>query len=420
MLGQDLREDLARLAESVLALKPLMAGLVGPVRVVPLARESALSSGDWSAGRRNRLNWLLDSVADGVGARELSVAYDADFDDLPVFERVISRWLALADWMGRVEQISAGDAEEVRRVVGGVRAESFESCAQQTTVASFDGIPLNMYAAGEGDEAVVLVSACGMPAALAESWIRFLATDRRVLTWESRGLFGAGDDDGDYAMDVGAQVADLYAVLDHDRVRTAHLIGLCGGAVIALAAAAEHPDRVTSLSLWHGAYGFADDAPTTPHQEGLIELMTAAAGSRAVARSLHTGFCQIGLTDTPDEVAHLVLYPYATPELFYRYCRLNTGITSTDVAQYLGRVRQPALVVTSQDDTIAHPDGSRRIAERLRNGVLRVEAHGDHISLFSAEPLVRMAEDFIARHPAGPASAGVGTAPAEQQPGRTT
>jgi pimeloyl-ACP methyl ester carboxylesterase len=402
MSGQDTRKRLARCAESLVALKPLMAGLADRARVVPMARDATVSSDGWSDGQWSRLGRLLDSMARDVGVAGLTLSRNGKFDDLPVFERVISRWLALVDWMACVEAISmddGDDGDEVRQVVVDVLADSFDAFARKTIVASFDGIPLNVYAAGRGDETVVLVPACGMPVVLAESWIRFLARNRRVLTWESRGLFGAVDDDREYATSVSAQVADLYAVMDHGGVRAAHVIGLCDGAVVALAAAAERPERVASLSLWHGAYGFADGGPVTKHQEGLIELTTTAGRDRDVARSLHSAFCQIGLTDTPADVAHLVLYPYARPELFYRYCRLNTGITSADVGRYLGRVRQPTLVVTSADDAVAHPDGSRRVATGLPDARLRVETHGDHISLFSSDPLMRVADDFIAQHP---------------------
>ncbi len=155
---------------------------------------------------------------------------------------------------------------------------------------------------------------------------------------------------------------------------------------------------ITSLSLWHGAYGFADGGQKTGHQQNLIELMTDAARSRSAARAVHAAFCQVMLTATSASVAHLVLYPYASPEVLYRYCRLNTGITSTDVGEYLSKVKQPTLVVTSQDDDIAHPAGSERVAAALPNARLEVAAHGDHISLFSGgDTLLRMAADFMAR-----------------------
>jgi pimeloyl-ACP methyl ester carboxylesterase len=95
-------------------------------------------------------------------------------------------------------------------------------------------------------------------------------------------------------------------------------------------------------------------------------------------------------------VAHLVLYPYASAELLYRYCRLNLEITGADVEPYLAKVEPRTLVVTSHDDDIAHPEGSKRVADGLPHGQLRVEPHGDHISLFTADDsLLRVAEDFM-------------------------
>jgi pimeloyl-ACP methyl ester carboxylesterase len=94
-----------------------------------------------------------------------------------------------------------------------------------------------------------------------------------------------------------------------------------------------------------------------------------------------------------------VLYPYTSAELFYQYCRLNGTLARTDVEQYLASVKQPTLVVTSEDDETAHPQGSRQLAEGLPNAYLRVEEHGDHASLFYADntALMRAAVDFIAR-----------------------
>jgi GNAT superfamily N-acetyltransferase len=99
-----------------------------------------------------------------------------------------------------------------------------------------------------------------------------------------------------------------------------------------------------------------------------------------------------------------VLYPYTSAELFYRYCRLNGTLARTDVEQYLTSVKQPTLVVTSEDDETAHPQGSRQLAEGLPNAYLRVEAHGDHASLFHADSttLMQAAVDFIEAHSGPP------------------
>jgi pimeloyl-ACP methyl ester carboxylesterase len=404
MLGQHTRRAVAELTASVLAVKPLVEAVAAPVRVVPVTSGSAGRAAGWHGGQWHALRRLLDRIAQRTGVAGLTLARNTSFGDLHVFERVVSERLALGGWAGTAAVVPVDLLPEVDQAIAMTVAASFDTFCGKETIRSFDGVPLNVYAAGQAGEAVVLVPACGMPAALTESWIRFLARDRRVLTWESRGLFGAADHDGDFPVGIQAQAADLFAVMDHYGVPVAHVIGLCGGAVIALVAAADQPGSISSLSLWHGAYGFADGGPMTRHQDSLIELMTTAARSRAAARAVHAAFCQVMLTSTPAEVAHLVLYPYGNPELLYRYCRLNTGITSTDVEPYLPRVKQPALVVTSRDDDIAHPGGSQRVAAVLPNAQLRVADHGDHLSLFAADDTVlQIAAGFMAQHRPSPA-----------------
>jgi 3-oxoadipate enol-lactonase len=395
MLEPRARQAIARLVTAVLAVKPVTEGVSAPIRVVPVGQAPADPPASWPRPRWDELDQLLARITRRAGVAGLTLSRTAALGDLQVFERVISERLALADLAGPVPPRPEDWLAEVDQVTAQTMIDSFDVFFHKEEIVSGDQLPLNVYAAGSGREVVVLVPACGLPAALAESWMRLLARDRRLLTWESRGLFGAGGD-GDHAVDTAAQAADLFAVMDHYGVNRAHLIGLCGGAVIALAAAASQPDRICSLSLWHGAYEFGSGSPRTRFQNDLIELMGLAAHSRATARSVQATFGQVALTNMPAEVAHLVLYPYISPELFYRYCRLNGALARTDVEPYLPQVRQPTLVVTSRDDETAHPQGSRQVAAGLPNARLRVEPHGDHGSLFRPDcPLIQVAADFI-------------------------
>ncbi|MFC8870540.1 alpha/beta fold hydrolase [Streptomyces sp. NPDC057148] len=241
-----------------------------------------------------------------------------------------------------------------------------------------------------------------MPAEICEPWLRFLARDHHVLTWESRGLFGALGPPRDFdgtGHEVRDQIADLVTVMDHHGVASAHVMGLCGGAVVALGAAAGHPERVHSLSLWHGDYELGPTVPKTDHQRNLQALMGMAAEDRASAASINSALLQTALSTAPPDLAHLVLRPYADPELFYRYCVLNGALMTADVSGLLDAVGQPALVVTSEDDHTAHPEGSRVVAARLADATLRVQPHGDHLSLFGAgAALEELAAGFLARH----------------------
>ncbi|MFC0527595.1 alpha/beta fold hydrolase [Phytohabitans kaempferiae] len=402
MLDSRTRAAVARLVTAVLSVKPLLDGIAAPVRVMPVAGDPAAP-----AARGPALDEVLRRVTRAAGVEGLALSPGLAAGDLQVFERVISDRLALAELPDSLAALPDELLDEVEEVAAAAVADGFDAYFHKETIRSPDGVPLTVYGAGQG-ETVVLIPACGMPAALTESWMRYLARDRRVLAWETRGLFDAADHHGDFAVDLATQAADLFTVLDHHGVASAHVIGLCGGAVMALAAAAAQPGRISSLSLWHGAYEFASGSPRTRFQNDLIELMALAARSRAAARSVQTAFCQVALTSTPAQVAHFVLYPYTGPELFYRYCRLNDSLARTDVGQYLTKVKQPTLVVTSLDDETAHPEGSRQVAGGLPNARLWMMPHGDHASLFHADDsLLRVAVDFIAEavadSPAAPA-----------------
>ena len=181
-------------------------------------------------------------------------------------------------------------------------------------------------------------------------------------------------------------------------------MGFCGGAVIALLAAAAYPDRVSSVSVWHGDFERGPSCPKTNHQQNVKALMDIAAASPSAAASVRGLLCESTrsagpggmLTKIRPEHAHLVLYPFATAELLHRYSQLNGDLMRTDVGTVLAAIRQPVLVVTSRTDDTAHPAGSIDVARRLPRASLRVEPEGDHLSLFdAAAPLVNLARTFI-------------------------
>ncbi|GAB3555669.1 pimeloyl-ACP methyl ester carboxylesterase [Actinopolyspora lacussalsi] len=261
-------------------------------------------------------------------------------------------------------------------------------------VAAPDGALLPVRTAGDPDDpAVLLASACGMPAGLCDPWAGHLARDHYVLTWETRGMFGderngrtvcAAAEFDRLGTGVEHQVGDMLAVLDGYGIRDAHVMGLCGGAVLGLRMAADHPDRVTSLSLWHGDYELGADCPKTSHQRNLQALMEMAAESRDSAAMVQSTVRDTATDELPPEIAEMVRYPYRDSELLYRYCRLNGALMAHDVRGLLSRVEQPTLVVTSEDDHTAHPAGSHAVASGLPSAELYVAPHGNHLSLFAA------------------------------------
>lgn len=273
-----------------------------------------------------------------------------------------------------------------------------------TFVTGAGGVPLRVVSAGDpGRRAVLIASACGMPAELCEAWMRVLARDHHVVTWETRGLSGGSDGGCANAEDFDAmghqiadQVGDLVMILDHYQLRSVHVMGLCDGAVLALRTAALHPDRVASLSLWHGDYELGPGTPKSSHQRNLRALIEIAAESRQSAAMVHGVLPQNATAGLPPDIAALVLRPYRDVETFYRYSRLSGALMSQDIRDTFTRVDVPTLVVTSEDDHTTHPAGSRAVAAALTLSRLHVEPHGDHISVFSAgDALTRVATRFL-------------------------
>jgi len=390
VLSTQTRTAVAGLASAVLSLRPLIDRLEQPVAVAPA-----------SPGAQR----VLDRVAGRLGAPRfapLEALAGAAPAALDTFGAAVSRRLDLAAREHLLDELPDDRLAAVDLVVDETAADDFAAFCTRATVRGADGAAVRAYAAGDPQApAVVIASACGMPVRLAETWIRRLAADHYVLTWESRGLFGDLEDldpeNAGAATGVAAQCGDLFAVMDHFGVAAAHVAGLCGGAVLALAAAAERPARISSLSLWHGDFEVGDETLKTDHQRNLQALMNLAVTAHMGAAGVHAVLCRSMASATPLDLAHLVLYPYATPELLRRYCLLNGAIMGADARPWLAAVKQPTLVVTSADDSTAHPGGSRFVAAALPDARLHVLPHGDHISLFRGDPqLLDTAAGFIA------------------------
>jgi len=379
MDNQQTKQRVSRIARGVLAVRPLADALKHPIRALPMNDEGALSL---PSGHASRIEAVINDVAARIGAPRFKVVSDAS--DQSVFESVISNRLALGP-----DVVVDGDfgchPDEIGELVAEAVGEDFDARFSRAKVRSFDGAMLRSYSAGAPRRGTVaLVAACGMPAKLCERWMRFLGESHFVITWESRLLFEDLTADQEWAYDVDAHVADLFAVMDHYGVRQAHLMGLCGGAVVAIAAAAKRRDRVRSLSLWHGDYELGSACPKTRHQKDLQALMAVAASSQSQAEQIHQMFSHNLLKNFRKDLAHVVLYPYANSQLLHRYGKSNGNIMQTNVSSLLSQATQPSLVVTSEDDNTAHPAGSMFVAERLPNARLQVEKHGDHLSIFDA------------------------------------
>jgi pimeloyl-ACP methyl ester carboxylesterase len=218
-------------------------------------------------------------------------------------------------------------------------------------------------------------------------WLAALRPRYRCVISETRGAVEPGEDPAAFdrrGYGVDEQADDLLAVTDALDTGAVHLMGLCGGAAAAAVVAARRPDRVGSLSLWHAAVNLGAEARQTDHQINLREMLDLAGASRETAAWLRDRLTSGPMTGVPEGVGPLVVRPYATTELFYRYARLTGATIHWDCRPDAAGLAQPCLVITSEHDRIAHPEGSRRLAEIIPGALLVVTPHEHHLDAFRA------------------------------------
>src|SRR5215212_8201078 len=81
-------------------------------------------------------------------------------------------------------------------------------------------------------------------------WLEALGERRTVVRYDERGSGLSDPDPGDLSVHTG--VADLEAVVDAAGLDRFAVLGISQGAAVAVAYAAEHPERVTDLVLYGG------------------------------------------------------------------------------------------------------------------------------------------------------------------------
>ncbi|OJA59172.1 alpha/beta fold hydrolase [Burkholderia ubonensis] len=383
-----------RVLSTIRAFRHLAASLPGPVRLCLFDDASDRPASDARDAQR-----VVAIAFARIGARDVRFEPDGAAR-LSSFELLMSRRISAAfdyryDHFDTPQRLACAQRE----------AEDFDfdvlsAGVERVRIAREAGVSLSAYAGSHRDRpAVVLALPCGMPLDLCQRWFDALAERHFVLTWETRALFGACDAFDAARTDIDAQVDDLFAVMDRFGVDRAHLMGICGGAVVALQAALAQPARAVSLNLWYGDYNLSDDALRTMHQRNYAWLMEAAAQGRDVAQDLQRRFADPStLATVPAEIAHAALYPYANAELMYRYAKLSDALNKVDALALLPRVSVPTMVVAG-DDEIAHCGGSVFAAGRIPGARLEVEVGGSHPKLFRASPVsAARALKFLAGH----------------------
>jgi pimeloyl-ACP methyl ester carboxylesterase len=253
--------------------------------------------------------------------------------------------------------------------------------------AKRDGIRLAYEVNGTGDPTIVLLPAWMVTnRRMWAAQVTALSASFRVVTYDAR-----GSGESDRPLDPAAYapeelVADLLTVLDTTGTDEALLVGNSLGGLVALLAAARHPDRVTGLALIGPT---VDVTGTTP---SALQLATArfdtevepgdgwARYNRHAWERDYPGFVDwfVGTALGPEGTAGQRAAGIAagldnTPEVLAATVKSRVEKAS-GLRAVAAVVRCPALVLTGDRDAICPPEWGRALARRL--GARHVELPG--------------------------------------------
>ena len=305
------------------------------------------------------------------------------------------RRVAPGELLGALEQVAAraldgaaalGAPHDPAAELAAARRRGLEGAGERHLVDAGGGVRLSAIRAGNGADGlpVLLLGAPGMPLELMAGWVRALGARRPLASWETRGMFGPRWDQVT-ELTLEHQVADAVAVLDAAGWPEAHFVGICGGAVLALACAARHRQRVRSLALWFGDFDLGSAVPKTEHQRNLQALMEMVVARRVSAQALRDVLVASMAKLSDPDLAPLAMYPFASAALLEQYCNMNHPIMSTDCRPYLAAIGAPCLVGYGPDDSTTHPEGSRAVAAALGAQLAPVPER-NHLDSMRAHP----------------------------------
>lgn len=242
---------------------------------------------------------------------------------------------------------------------------------------------------GAGEPAVVLLHGFGgstfswryvLPA-LAPTH-RVVAFDRSGFGLTSRPLRGEWAGESPYSMK--SQVRLTIALMDVLGLDQAVLVGHSAGGVVALETALAHPERVKALVLVAPAvYGGGPPSWIRP----LLRIPQVRRLGPVIARRLVGSLESILDRSYADptlitpEVREGYKKPLRVDDWDRGLWELTLAAGGGDLAERLGEVRVPTLVITGDSDRIVSADDSRRVVAAIPGAGLAVIPQAGHLAM---------------------------------------
>jgi pimeloyl-ACP methyl ester carboxylesterase len=174
------------------------------------------------------------------------------------------------------------------------------------------------------------------------------------------------------AFTLESEVDDVIALVEHLGATRFHLLGISCGGPVALAFAAQYPERVDRMVLY-GSYLRGETLSSKELRDALIGLVRADGrlGSRTLADVFHpTGDAEARRRFNATQRAS------AEPETAARLLELTYAL---DARPFAERVRAPVLVLHRKDDLAVAHDQARTLCASLEDAALTTLPGAAHL-----------------------------------------
>ncbi len=247
--------------------------------------------------------------------------------------------------------------------------------------------------AGTGT-AVVLIHGLAGDHSAWQAQIDVLRRDYRVIAFDNR---GAGKSTQvDEPVTTAELAADTLQLMDHLKVRRAHVVGRSMGGAVAQHMALQAPDRIISLTLC------ASFAQLDPLGRRVLSNMREALEWRMNwadhARHSVQNFVSADFFNRyPERVAAIEQLIGGETRLPACYVRQNEACQMHDTIGELQRIRQPVLIMGGDSDPICSLTATRALQAGLPNSRTEIFAKASHFFLMEQpDQFIRLLTQWLA------------------------
>ncbi|CAN5243098.1 alpha/beta hydrolase [soil metagenome] len=228
---------------------------------------------------------------------------------------------------------------------------------------------------------VVLIQGLGLSSRFWFDQSELLSDDSRVILLDNRGTGQSDRPRGPYRLP--AMADDVAAVMDACAVKSAIVVGISMGGMIAQHVAMRYPKRVSGLVLMATAPGHPWSI--LPKMSTIATLLSAPLQRGKTSRRYNRLLLPECELDRANE--HLARWPAALeidPISTKTFLRQFFGVMTNWTGGRHAHIECPAVVITGADDILIPPENSARLAKRIPRSHLQILPDVAH-----AVPLLR-------------------------------